>query len=166
MLSGAKDPRLWTEFHAGTAFKDVTKNKGYSDWILSRSKGRLRSIRLFEKYPFVAPTLQRLITAGEGHHTEKLHLCLANNQDRCVAFHFIQRAPKLKELTLVSDFFGGFYWSFLLWLLWLPRLEMLRLEMRLPITITLTPHPESEGEQDLNSIMGYVSFGWICPRVC
>jgi hypothetical protein len=40
---------------------------------------------------------------------------------------------------------------------------MLKVQMQLPVAIKLTPHPEGEGEQDLNSIMAYV-FRWICPE--
>jgi hypothetical protein len=154
LLLGAKDSRLWTEFHI--EFEKVAKAKGYSEYVVSRSKGRLRSIRLIQSRPYVAQTLQRFITAGEGLHTEKLRLCLEADKARRAAFRFIQRAPKLKELTIVSHYSYGIDWSFLLWLLWLPRLEMLRFEMPLSITATLRPHPESEGEQSLNSILGYV----------
>jgi hypothetical protein len=163
LLLGAKDPHLWTEFHVGFRFRDVDKAKGYSEWIVSRSKGRLRSISLIQRYPYVAQTLQRFIVAGEGRQTEKLHLCLESEKARRAAFRFMQRAPKLKELTITSDSFGAVYWHFLLWLLWLPRLEMLRVELNLAITITIRPHPDGEGEQSLNSILGYV-FGGSAPR--
>jgi hypothetical protein len=172
LLLAAKDPRLWTEFHVG--FKEVAKAKGYSEHMMSRSKGQLRPIRFIQRYPYVAQTLWRFIVAGEGRQTEKLYLRLEEEKARGAAFRFIQRTPKLKELTIVSDSFGGhfwefrscggFYWSFLLWLLWVPRLEMLRFEMSIVITITLRQHPDGEGEQDLNSILGYVCLSMNLPR--
>jgi hypothetical protein len=155
LFLGAQDPRLWTELHIGEKCSDPFE---FSQWLLKRSKGRLRSIDLgnVKKSPrlcVASKILDSITEAGEGTRVERLRLSLETNQTATSgAFRFIQNAPTLKELTVscTCQHYGS---TFLLWLLWLPNLETLKYEQPHSTTIMLTPHPPNESEQDLKAIL-------------